>query len=83
MTRPDVKSQRTPMSRESGFTIVELMVGMLIGLISIVVMFQIFAVSEGQRRTTSGAGDAQQNGVTEDIVRKMDEAEKNAPSLSR
>jgi type IV pilus assembly protein PilW len=64
MTRPDVKSQRTPMSRESGFTIVELMVGMLIGLISIVVMFQIFAVSEGQRRTTSGAGDAQQNGVT-------------------
>jgi len=64
MTRPDVKSQRTPMSRESGFTIVELMVGMLIGLISIVVMFQIFAVSEGQRRTTVGAGDAQQNGVT-------------------
>ncbi len=62
--RPDVKSQRTPMSRESGFTIVELMVGMLIGLISIVVMFQIFAVSEGQRRTTTGAGDAQQNGVT-------------------
>jgi type IV pilus assembly protein PilW len=52
------------MRRESGFTIVELMVGMLIGLISIVVMFQVFAVSEGQRRTTVGAGDAQQNGVT-------------------
>jgi type IV pilus assembly protein PilW len=62
--RLDVNTLRTPMHRESGFTIVELMVGMLIGLISIVVMFQVFAVSEGQRRTTSGAGDAQQNGVT-------------------
>ena len=64
MTRPDVNTHRTPIGRESGFTIVELMVGMLIGLISIVVMFQVFAVSEGQRRTTTGAGDAQQNGVT-------------------
>jgi type IV pilus assembly protein PilW len=64
MMRPDVKSLRTAKHRESGFTIVELMVGMLIGLIAIVVMFQVFAVSEGQRRTTAGAGDAQQNGVT-------------------
>ena len=62
--RPDVNSHHSPRRRESGFTIVELMVGMLIGLISIIVMFQVFAVSEGQRRTTTGAGDAQQNGVT-------------------
>lgn len=52
------------MARQAGFTMVELMVGMLIGLISVVVMFQVFAVSEGQRRTTAGAGEAQQNGVT-------------------
>jgi type IV pilus assembly protein PilW len=64
MTRPTVNTPRNPRRREAGFTIVELMVGMLIGLISIVVMFQIFAISEGQRRTTAGAGDAQQNGVT-------------------
>jgi type IV pilus assembly protein PilW len=64
MKRPDVNPSHTPMRRASGFTIVELMVGMLIGLLAIVVMFQIFAVSEGQRRTTTGAGDAQQNGVT-------------------
>ena len=64
MKRLDVNTLFTPRRRESGFTIVELMVGMLIGLISIVVMFQVFAVSEGQRRTTTGAGDAQQNGVT-------------------
>jgi type IV pilus assembly protein PilW len=61
---PDVNSKRFPMRRESGFTIVEMMVGVLIGLIAIVVMFQVFAVSEAQKRSTAGAGEAQQNGVT-------------------
>ena len=46
-----------------GFTLVEIMVGVLIGLIGTVVIFQVFAVSEGQKRTTTGASDAQQNGV--------------------
>jgi type IV pilus assembly protein PilW len=59
-----VKSKFNLPRRESGFTLVEMMVGMLIGLIAIVVMFQVFAVSEGQKRTTAGAGEAQQNGVT-------------------
>ncbi|HTO22837.1 MAG TPA: prepilin-type N-terminal cleavage/methylation domain-containing protein, partial [Spirochaetia bacterium] len=52
-----------PARRQAGFTIIELMVGMVVGLIATVVMFQVFAVSEGQKRTTTGAGDAQQNGV--------------------
>jgi type IV pilus assembly protein PilW len=56
---PVVKSPR----RAAGFTIIELMVGMLVGLLATIVMFQVFAVSEGQKRTTTGAGDAQQNGV--------------------
>ena len=56
---PPMKSPR----HAAGFTIIELMVGMLVGLIATVVMFQVFAVSEGQKRTTTGAGDAQQNGV--------------------
>jgi type IV pilus assembly protein PilW len=51
-------------SRSSrGFTLVELMVGVLIGLIGTVVIFQVFAVSESQKRTTTGSSDAQQNGV--------------------
>ena len=49
--------------QEKGFTIIELMIGMMVGLIATVVMFQVFAVSEGQKRTTTGAGDAQQNGI--------------------
>ncbi len=54
---------RSHLRREGGFTIVELMVGMVVGLVAMVVMFQVFAVSEAQKRTTTGAGDAQQNGV--------------------
>ncbi|MBK8322574.1 MAG: PilW family protein [Betaproteobacteria bacterium] len=51
------------LSRASrGFTLVEVMVGVMIGLIATVVIFQVFAVSEGQKRTTTGGSDAQQNG---------------------
>lgn len=57
-----MKSTASP-RRAQGFTLVELMVGVLIGLIGTVVIFQVFAVSEGQKRTTTGAGDALQNGV--------------------
>jgi type IV pilus assembly protein PilW len=46
-----------------GFTLVEIMVAMLIGLIGSIVIFQVLAVSERQKRTTTGAGDAQQNGL--------------------
>lgn len=59
-------------SSSSGFTIIELMVGMLVGLLATVVMFQVFAVSEGQKRTTTGAGDAQQNGVGSVFVVERD-----------
>ena len=57
------KETSVPMHRESGFTMVELMVGVLVGLVAIVIMFQVFMVSEGQKRTTTGAGDAQQSGL--------------------
>lgn len=54
---------RTAATRQSGFSLVEIMVAMLIGLIGTIVIFQTFAVSESQRRTTTGGGDAQQNGL--------------------
>src|SRR5690349_13535598 len=47
----------------AGFSLVEIMVAMVIGLIGILVIFQVFSVSEGYRRTTSGGGDAQQSGA--------------------
>ncbi|MBS1196235.1 MAG: hypothetical protein H6R18_20 [Proteobacteria bacterium] len=48
---------------QSGFTLIEVMIGMVITLIATIVMFQIFAVSERQKRTTTGASDAQTNGA--------------------
>ena len=50
-------------SKISGFSLVEMMVAVVISLIGTLVMFQIFAVSEGQKRTTVSGGDAQQNGA--------------------
>lgn len=46
-----------------GFGLIEIMVGLAIGLIATIVMFQTFAVSERQKRTTTGAADAQSNGA--------------------
>jgi type IV pilus assembly protein PilW len=57
-----VTLQRT-LRRESGFSLVELMVAVAIGLIGIVIMLQVFENAEGVRRTTISGGDAQQNGA--------------------
>jgi len=42
---------------------VELMVAMLIGLIGMIIIFQVFEVSEGIKRTTTSGGDAHRNGA--------------------
>jgi len=48
---------------ERGFSMVELLVAMLIGFIGMIIIFQVFEVSESIKRTTTSGGDAQQNGV--------------------
>lgn len=48
--------------RQSGFSLVELMVGLAIGLIASLVIMQVFSAFEGQKRSTSGTADAQTNG---------------------
>ena len=49
-------------NKQTGFTLVELMVGLVIGLIATLVIMQVFSVFEGQKRTTTGTADAQTNG---------------------
>jgi type IV pilus assembly protein PilW len=39
------------------------MVAMFIGLVGILVIFEVFSASEGYRRTTTSGSDAQQNGA--------------------
>jgi type IV pilus assembly protein PilW len=47
---------------ERGVSLVELMVGMVIGLIGVLLIMQVFSISEGQKRATTGGADAQENG---------------------
>mgnify|MGYP001436738538 FL=1 len=53
---------RRAIHRQAGFSLVELMIGMVIALIGTIVIFQVFAFNESYKRTTTAAGDAQQSG---------------------
>ncbi len=48
---------------QAGFGLVEIMVGLVIGLIATLVIMQVYATFESQKRTTSGGADAQTNGL--------------------
>lgn len=48
--------------RSGGFSLVEIMVGIGIGLAALLVILQVFTVFEGQKRTTTSGADAQTNG---------------------
>jgi type IV pilus assembly protein PilW len=47
---------------QAGFSLVEILVGLVIGLLAALVIMQVFAVFEGQKRSTTGSADAQTNG---------------------
>lgn len=49
-------------SNQSGFSLVEILVGLVIGLLVTLVIMQVFAVFEGDKRSTTGSADAQTNG---------------------
>ena len=49
-------------AKQYGFSLVELMVGLVIGLLATLVIIQVFSTFEGQKRSTSGSSDAQTNG---------------------
>ncbi len=49
-------------TRQAGFSLIELMVGLAIGLLATIVIIQVMSVFDAQRRTTTGSADAQTNG---------------------
>jgi type IV pilus assembly protein PilW len=53
---------RLSRSRHTGFSLIELMVGLAIGLLATIVIIQVMGVFEAQKRTTMGSADAQTNG---------------------
>jgi type IV pilus assembly protein PilW len=46
-----------------GFSLVEVLVAMVIALLGTIIIFQVFAVSEDIKRTSTSGGDAQQSGM--------------------
>lgn len=54
--------KKNSVNHQAGFTLVEIMVGMVVGLLVTLVIVQAMSVFEGQRRSTSGTSDAQTNG---------------------
>lgn len=57
--RPPAVRPRT----QGGFTLVELMVGVLLGLLTTVVIAQVMSFAEGQKRNTTSGSDAQLSGA--------------------
>ena len=53
-----MKTYSYPTIRQQGFTIVELMVGVFIGLISVLIVSQVLVVNESQKRTTTAGSDS-------------------------
>lgn len=50
-------------SRHRGFSLIEIMVGLVIGMLAVIIIMQMFATSEANKRITTGGGDAQINGT--------------------
>jgi type IV pilus assembly protein PilW len=50
-------------SRAQGFTLVEILVALAVGMIGVLVIMQVLVVQDGYKRSTIGAGEAQTNGA--------------------
>lgn len=57
------ESTTRPGQTQRGFGLVETMVGLVIGLIAVLVIYQVFNVAEGFKRNTTAAGEAQSTGL--------------------
>jgi type IV pilus assembly protein PilW len=51
------------MHRQQGFSLIDIMVGIVIALVAMLVVYQVFAVGEQFKRNTTSIGEAQVNGL--------------------
>ncbi|WP_268907184.1 PilW family protein [Collimonas humicola] len=49
--------------KRNGFSLVEVMVGMVIGMLVMLIIYQLYTTFEGQKRTSTGGAETQENGV--------------------
>ena len=52
----------TRYAHQSGFSLIEIMIGLTIGAVALLAVLNVFEASEGYKRTVTGGGDAQTNG---------------------
>ncbi len=57
-----MKCKKFSPTPQAGFTLVEIMVGLVIGMLATIIIMQVLSVFEAQKRTTTGSADAQTNG---------------------
>ena len=67
----DRRSFCRPVSQR-GFGLVEVMVGVVIGLLALLIIYRGLALSEGYRRTTTAGGDAQSAGMISTFLLAQD-----------
>lgn len=60
---PDMSKPTFSTNKQGGFTLVELMVGLLLGLLTVLVISQVLTVAEGKKRSVTMGSDAQVNGA--------------------
>jgi type IV pilus assembly protein PilW len=63
---------RNSADRNRGFGLVEVMVGLVIGLIAVLVIYQVYNVAEGFKRNTTAAGEAQIAGLFSSFIVGME-----------
>lgn len=56
------RNKNRSIPKHAGFTLVEIMVGLVIGMLASLVIVQVLSVFETQKRSTTGNADAQTNG---------------------
>ena len=57
------RQARVAGAAQRGFTLIELMVGLVLGLLTVLVISQVLAMAEGKKRSVSMGSDAQVNGA--------------------
>ncbi|MFG5775442.1 PilW family protein [Comamonas sp. J-3] len=60
---PFTRSKRASKASMQGFSIIEIMVGMVIGLLTLLAIYQLYTTSEGRRRTVVSTSQAQSTGA--------------------
>ncbi len=69
--KPVIRGHRRA-TAQGGFSLIEIMVGVVIGMIAVLVIFQVYNVAEGFKRNTTAYGEAMQSGLLSTFVLGME-----------